>query len=347
MSIILLFLYIIIIIAGVCFPKARVLFYIEFVLAWFLIAGNYDNADYANYLHRYDMGKEVLLDAGFSVLCYFFDTLGFDYQGFKSILSLLCLLLVFRTIKKVSLRPAFIGSLFLLFPFILDVIQFRNFVAYSIVFAGIPYLYETGIKNAIKYVIIVIIATSIHFSAIFYLLFLLSKIRLKSWHIALGILMVFVAKEFFKAFFSDYLDTDKLEFFDSPSKLGALFGSFVIIMNCIIIYYVYKSKKKCMITSNKDFFTMRFNAGNMWLLCNVLLVFIIPFLLDNGNYYRIFRNIIILNMAYIDNATYLRKNKRILIIAGYYLYFVVSNYFMGDYYEVVFKPVFTFNSIIS
>lgn len=342
MSLFLLTIYCFTILFSIATRRGKIGFYLCFLVAWLLIAGNYDNNDYGQYVLRYDAGLEVLVDIGFSILCEFFKNLGFDYQTFKGFISFICLLMIFKTIKKMSWSPSLGAAFFLIFPFIIDVTQFRNFVSYSVVFVAIPYLFENDRRSLIKYIAIILVASTIHTVSVFYLLFLLSKIKIKNMHVIIGVIAIGVAKETFKMFFANKIGTDKLDFLEKPSLIGAVFGSFVVVMNYILIRYVH-GKKRYDLSSAKTMM-VKFCSMNTWVYCNLMFVFIIPFLFDNGNYSRVYRNVAVLNMIFIANAYYIRKSIRLLLLTTYYAYFVISTYLSSSYFQDVLYPVFTYNT---
>lgn len=341
---VLLILYLLVVAICLISGRSKILFVISFLFAWLLIAGNYDNADYNQYLIRYERGMEVIVDFGFSALCTLFSDLGYDYQTFKAIVSFFCLLLVYSSISKLCKTPSKGAAFFLIFPFIVDITQFRNFVSYSFVFFAVPYLFKDGFKNTIKYVIIVLAASTIHTTSLFYLLFILTRYRLKKWHVFALIVGVFIAKEAIKLYMALAFETDKLDFFDKPSIAGALFSSFIIILNCYVVWFVFKKRKN--IPSRGSDLPSMFCSETTWLYCNLLLLVVIPFLFDNGNYIRIFRNVVLLNMIFIYNSPYLKRELKFSLICGYLVYFTYTTYFSGTYFSDVFMPVFNNNSIL-
>ena len=344
MSAILVLLYLITIILCFLRPKSKIVVVLAFIVTWVLIAGNYDNADYDHYLIRYDRGLDVFVDFGFSSLCNFFNRLGYDYQTFKGFISFICLLFVFRTISKFCKDVSFGIALFLIFPFIVDITQFRNFVAYSIVFLGMPSLFEEGKRGVVKFLIFVVLASTIHSSSVFYAFFALSKFRIKWWQIGFTAVIIYFSKEVIKLYFAQMLETDKLEFFEKTSILGALFGAIVVLITISIIWFVNSRQKGNYYAGNK--LPYKFCSKKTWVYCNMTLIILIPFLFDNANYSRVHRNIAVLNMIFIYNAYYINKNIKILLMCGYYAYFVFSSYLAGNYIKEVLYPVFTYNSIL-
>lgn len=344
MNFTLVFLYIIVILLGFKYPKSKAVMIIALLFSWLLMAGNYLNADYENYVFRYERGMEVFVDIGFSFLCSSFSQMGLNYQEFKAIISLTCLVFIYRTIYKLSIKPALGAVLFLVFPFIIDITQFRNFVSYSIVFVAIPYLFDNNKISLIKYVGLVLFAATIHITSIFYLLFITSRFKVKYWQIALLAILVYMLKEFFKNYFSVQLNTDKLEGFSQTSLLGALFGALIVVLNFLLILFVYKNKRQNSNALQTRGVLTSFNTEKTWLFCNALLILIIPFLFDNANYARIYRNIAVLNMIFINNVSLKNNVQGQLIMVLYYGYFIYSSYLSNTYFDEIVAPIFTYNS---
>jgi hypothetical protein len=341
MSFFLLTIYFFTIFFGIATRRGKFGFYLCFLVAWLLIAGNYENADYWQYVMRYDDGLVIQVEIGYSLLCEIFRNLGCNYLEFKAIVTFISLFFIFKTIYRLSVSPSVGAALFLIYPFIIDITQIRNFIAYGIVFAAIPYLFNNDWKSIVKYCAIVFLASTIHVSAIFYLLFILAKVRIKFFYVVVGIVILEVAKEALKLFFANQMGTEKLDFLEKPSVIGAIFGSIIVYLNYLLIYFVYNKKR--FVKSQSKFLWARFSTEKIWLYCNMMFLAIIPFLFDNGNYSRVYRNMAILNMIFILNAYYVKKKIKLFLMITYYAYFIITGYFARDYFQEVLHPVFTFN----
>lgn len=337
---VLLLLYVVSILLGVINRNSKYLFVWIFAIAWLMIAGNYANPDYEAYETRYDIGLGILLEPGFGFLCDFFKYLGYDYFGFKAFVSFICLYMVFYSIRKLSLNISLGATLFILYPFIIDITQFRNFIAYSIVVFGIPFLYERTRKGAIKYCATVIVASLFHTSVFFYILFLLARKKINRWHIGIGIILIAIIKVSIYNAFQTQFDTDKLGIYDKPSIIGALFLAFLVIMNAIVVWRIYMQRKK---TIGSDLSHL-FQDSIIWPNISLLLLLLIPLFFDNATFTRLFRNMIFLNFIYIANSSHINKMVRNMIILSFLIYYT-SSYFTNPDGNVFF-PVFFNNSLI-
>ena len=148
---------------------------------WVLYGWNTGNADYMNYNIAYyynavsniNWSKEV----GFQLLCKLFYKFGLQYNQFLVIISIIGLLLITSTVRRYTKNVAFILATYFIFPFMLDVVQVRNFMAMAIVVFALRFLIERKKWGEVKYIILVMFASTIHYIALFYFLFLLTKVR--------------------------------------------------------------------------------------------------------------------------------------------------------------------------
>ena len=321
---------------GLRFQKSTLAFRIIFVMAWLMIAGNYYNADYDNYLHKYEVGNELSIDIGFGLICQFFKNLGFHYLGFKAIVSFVCLWFIFNTISRLSNKKALYASLFLLITFIVDITQFRNFVAYSIVYYAILNLFFKTRFSNLKFILLILIAASIHATSIFCLFFILAKFELKWWHIAVGVYIMASLKLFVTSEYQLLFETQKVDVRETPTIAGALFTAMPMLIFSVLFYYCDKYGK-----------TYDAEKIRIWKNISMLMLLVIPLYFINTNFSRLFRNMVILNMLFFyDYLTINRIWRSIFVLAGA-VFFTVNNYFSGSYFELVFMPAFRNNLLIN
>lgn len=332
----LLFIYIVTIWLGLRFQSSSIIFRFIFLVAWGLMAGNYYNADYDNYLYKYEMGMDLSIDIGFGFLCHIFHKLGFNYIWFKAIVSFICLCLIFYSISKLSKKKSFYASIFLLYPFLIDITQFRNFIAYSIIYYALLNLFSNSKLSIVKYVILIIIASSIHTTSIFYMIFVFAKARIKIWHILVGLYVVSVFKMFMTSSFQLYYETNKVDVREIPSTIGALYTALPLFFFCLLYYYCDKFNK-----------SIDINKLSVWRNVSLLMLLIIPLYFINTNFSRLFRNILLIDIIFLYDYITTNKKFRLCILSILLMFFSYSNYFAGTYYESVLVPVFKYNILIS
>lgn len=168
----------------------NVMFVTLFISAIVIITGCTDHADYTvykniyeGYQNRYQYGITTLrgyFEVGYEFFMLVCISLGIGFQGFFAIYGAIGLLLVANFIYRYTERPAVVFSLYLLFPFILDVIQIRNLMAYSIVLFSFRYLQVFSKKNLFRFLLCILLASTQHSSALIYVVFVI--VYIKSMH---------------------------------------------------------------------------------------------------------------------------------------------------------------------
>lgn len=144
---------------------------------WILFAFSYGNADYNIHLRKYTQYK--LLNSQtewlYNQLMFFFNWIGLSYRGFLIIISVLVLLIIFFFAKNYTKNISWVLAMYMLYPFCMDVTMVRYTLAISVVYIGLVYLFEGKKWWSIKYCCCILMASMIHLSAIFCLLFMLPK----------------------------------------------------------------------------------------------------------------------------------------------------------------------------
>ncbi len=143
------------------------------LLAWLLYGANYWNGDRDAY-ELYYMRESLAswgVEFGYGYLNSLFRNAGFSYQIFNAFISIATLLLILRFIVKRTGSPvlAFLFYLFLFFP--LDYVLMRQTFAFAIALQGFISLYEEGRHSKVKFIFFILLASTMHQSAIFFLVF--------------------------------------------------------------------------------------------------------------------------------------------------------------------------------
>lgn len=336
----LLILFLITVVVGIFHPKSKQAALWVFVFSWLLISGNSDNNDFHQYKEEYEYIEwGFLLEPGFGLICYVFKALGFDYMNFKAIVSLICLTLIYRTIWKITDYKALGATLYLVYPFIVDITQIRNFIASSLVVFAIPLLFQKGKAALIKYLLLVIVATTVHSAVIFYIVFIFARKSINKFVMIVGIIIMSIIKVAVYNQFQTIFETEKLEVYEKPSIMGTLIMIAVLCLTAVIINNIYKHRNKRILDLSLPNI---FVNEKIWPNITLLTLLLTPLLFDNASFTRVYRNIVILNMLFIINAYYINLQKRKVLITIFMFYFV-SSYFIGSGYEYVLHPILSYN----
>lgn len=176
----------IVISAGLIWKKMSIVTLLQVILFTVLFAGNTYNADSIAYSQNYNNilngNFDKSFEFGFQFLNFISSKIGFSYNEFLLIISSLGLILILSTIRLYTKNISYTFSLYLLYPFIWDTIQIRNFLAMSIIIFGSRYILTTN-KKYFKYILCVCLASSMHITSMFYIvgIFVGIKSLKKSW----------------------------------------------------------------------------------------------------------------------------------------------------------------------
>lgn len=145
---------------------------------WALIALNTYTADFAAYEEMYLCSfdqRYALHEPGYMLLCKIMLRLGLNYRQFRMIIALLIVGLIVSGLRKYTKNVNFALSLFLIFPFASWASGLRFASSAAIAIYGSRFLFMDRKHATIKYILVIIIAATFHYSALFYLSFLFTK----------------------------------------------------------------------------------------------------------------------------------------------------------------------------
>ena len=256
----------IIIIFGIAFRRERIQAYITIFFMWILFAFSFGNADYYIHLRKFTHYQDLDSQTEwlYNKLMIVFNKIGLDYRAFLILAAIFILGVWFAFAKKHTKNIAIVFSLCLIYPFCLDVTMVRYTLAIAVVYIGFNFLFEKKKTWILKYCVCVFIATMIHLSAIFCLLFILPQIvdTRKLTKIMIVIAIILTAMTGVLTLFIDNITS--IKFLNIGTKLSivlnvsemkynfrsvmnyrlkmiVLLGSFLIV--CYLIYRWIKRKK--------------------------------------------------------------------------------------------------------
>lgn len=299
-----------------------------FVIAWVLFAFNYENPDYDNYVTRFEnisttwlgVVDQGISDVGFGLIMRWIYVLGAqDYYQFKFIVSAISLLCYFYFSSKSLRYSAFWAFLYLAFYLTLDIIQFRNFVAFSVILALFPLLEKDTFKSNILYLIGVLIASTIHFSMAFFLIMglrLIKKKRTKIVLIVISLIVIFILRT---TLFNSLQETsyyNKVDNYTRTSILGALVTTSLFAANYLLVHHFYLQSLKVNKVNGSQGQRI---LSDMSLANNIALylLILIPFIFINTMPSRILRFASIIEIGYLLNYASIvseGRRKKLMII---------------------------------
>jgi len=325
-----------------------------------LMGGNTNNPDTEIYNNIYYNSEFFSKDMGFGLLVrVFHECIGVQFDVFKLIVSILGIFLIHLTAKKYVKNISCFYILYFIYPFLMDVIQVRNFLAMSIFIYAVPWLTSNERKDIVKYVIAIAIAATIQKTALVYLPIIFIRKAYNKKHIKY-ILIILVVTSFFiginknvVAVFSNILLDNFADsligvsgFLEINTKYGWIIQWATQISNFALISWSRKllannrqlcdPSKKLLANSYEK--TYKLIDIVYWI--NIYSFLFIPLYVVNINFYRIMRNIMPLNsMVYCISGKVILENKsenqkvvKLLYIVGVILY-AFSMFYLNYIYK--------------
>lgn len=324
------FITIVLFILGIIFKKSKIVFYSLLIWMWILFGWNSNNADYNNYIFAYENAEYLLginfYEVGYRWLVYISKIFGLSYQQFLILVSGIGLSLMSSSIKKYSKNPTFVLALYLFSTFFTNVVQVRSFIATAIIIYAIRYLVEGSKRGIIIYGLLTIIATTIHFSAFFYILFVFCKMINKKvlliGALSITILSYFISTSgFVQHILLSVVDVEKVVNWISGRNLNSyIFNSLIQIISLIIITIFSKINKKEKVHSH-DSYNINGNAlinldnymNTVYEINLIMLISTVLYLYD-GTFIRIFTGIIPLNLIFFSNILPKASSNKVLSV---------------------------------
>jgi hypothetical protein len=289
-----------------------------FLLAfmWMLYWANLTSADYDNYSRAYEMvsvsGRAFdWSQFGFIIIFRIFTSIGLTYNQTLAILSFVGLSLIWSTINRFSPKPQFATVLYFIYPFLLDIVQVKHFLAMSIVIYCIRFLLCE--KNSWRFLLGVIIASSIHIISLIYIPFIfIRKIKHRTlFQLILVYLIIMIPLSytgFFRILATLFVAEERIGgYFDNRARLGFFIQFFIQGLFFITIHF----SRSFLIKNNKN---------SSYVECiyrlNLYLFVLFPLYVINMTFSRGFRIILIPNyIVYsIVLATIKPKGRTLVII---------------------------------
>lgn len=303
------------IITGLLNENSSILSYVLLIVLLILMAStnndNGANTDFYAYNKIYtyfleggsiQQASEIFVsDYGFMLLMKIGSLFRLSYNWFLFFISILSMLLIRSTICKITKNYNFILALFAITPFTYDVYQIRFFLAYSIVVYAFKFLIFDNNHNIIKYSLIIGLASFIHFSMIFYLLFLLIYFEkfIRKYYI-------FITGFFFLSYIFCYvtgINIINILFHFISIKRATQYANFGINISIFTSMFIISMMLFFIYASNLICKKSKLKYANSIFLMNIILTCLFPFLAVSLEFERYLRPILILNYALIVAST--------------------------------------------
>lgn len=258
-----------------------------------------DVADFAAYqtVYQHIQAGNVYMDtgAGWYLICLLLGKLGLSYAVVKMVLFFATSLLIRHTVNFFVhnyKQRTFLWSLFLIFPALLDGVQIRFFVAEGLIIFSLPYLLTEKRMDKWKFVLITLIAISVHSSAAFYLIFLLAPItkHIRKVIFLLAVLLsgvMLVNKRMIFLLASKFINANRIErYFLSSNGVGT-FG--IIAYTATILIFIVLMRKAAIWSKGAALKPETRRLLQLFEQLSALAMLILPLTTFDTNFFRIQR----------------------------------------------------------
>lgn len=276
-------------------------------------------------------GRNNTIEIGYVFLEKIFNKAGCDFYFFRGVIIVASFILLWIGLEKLQINGNIAFALFAIFPYEYDIIQLRNFFALAIVIFSLQFIFfYVSKKRILIYIVLILIATSIHSLSIIYLILIFSNqfITEKKWIRQLLTLIfclilvisiafknnVLIQNILTKLFYS--FNSDKASAYIT-GNIGWGFLSFWIMHGVFLLCaYILKKGRYNFETDKKQMVVEQLFWTDLIIACTF------PLCIMNVNFFRIYRNLFILNYGQLGMLCKMPHGKRkwigiIIFVAGY------------------------------
>lgn len=345
---ILLFIYIILIIFAFIAPKSKFVAIILFLYSFLLLSLNTQNPDSNGYMNEYELAKYdfdqlLKLEIGHYYLMKVCNQMGLNFYQYKFIVATIIYVLLYCSICKITKYSSFIAGIYLLCYLPTDVVQYRNILAFSIVFFGTTFfLFRNNCQNTrtnyFCFVVTIVFATIIHLSSFFYLLLLLAgKGVSKRVFVVLMAFSVILSSSLF-VIYNNYFDVTLKDISSYENQVRPISVVFYSLFQCISCYYLYKINQRMKTAGTIS------NVYNFIFYSNLLLSLLLPLFIYDTNFLRLFKFWHLPTIILLSNILLPKRNLIGLTPVICYVLFWLWSMSLGT--VKIYGPVFYNNMLV-
>ena len=266
------------------------------ILAW----NNTDAADYYSIYWRPYQNPTAFtgLEPGWRALCQMGGALGLSYNGFACILAVLSTAFLYMFAKGSGVNTSYFLALFLVYPGLISLVQFRQFVASSVVAVGLLLLKRDGTMKYVWYALVVLLAFTIHRSALIMLslifLPLIYRVKGRGRFIMgmiaaiIALFLIFNAEAFSSYFFGEYKTSAYLQKTESiagaASRLGGIRNVVYLIGFAALTYYDYSLLKRD--ENGGNWFNEAYDFWHALVGSSLIMLMLVPFATIGNDFMR-------------------------------------------------------------
>lgn len=311
-------------------------------------------ADYSNYENHYLAASADYRDYGYYFLSVFFKNLGFDYFSFKLFFMGLGLIVLYKFLTTFSYNHSFVAALYMGFYCFFDIVQYRNFIAFTFVLLGLLILLKRRNDpfSKLMFILFLLLGSQIHASVLLFFIFLFADKSIFST------LNDFLLKFFFPVFLACMVSffylgnvSSRVDVYSSAISFVTKFVLALMYLMNIFFVLIYDKKEQNVMLPNSDVMYYSYNPNRFILLSNILFLVSLPLCFQNTLYLRLFKYMSLLNIVFISNKLVNVKSDLFITLQNiglfvYALGILIMFYFMHASFEkFVLEPIL-FNNLL-
>lgn len=379
----LLIVYIFCIMLSFILKKSKIVTGIDFILMWIMSGWSFGNADYVVYVTRYYHPERYpTLEQLYSFLQDLAKASNLKYADFLIIMTFVALLLKFISIMIITDRANEVIGLWMIFPFIADINQVREFYATSVAFLGLALFLRIRDERRGLWIatIMIIIASYIHGSNIFYIILLIPYFKkkklenailfennnfIRNYLITIFIISIVVMINSSSAFFAKILSIVGLEdkWMQTVEAASMAYSNKSWYYAEVIVFFIITSlilRHVKLMSSRMLLSYEKLKVINFVVKSNYLLLLLLPLTVFTPDVYRLQQEFAIFVYcvgSYFHDGDILYTKKQLslnnillkiflMVLACVYLYLMCIGIPGTSLKEIVFDPAFYNNLII-
>lgn len=283
--------------------KSYILTMVSTLLAVYIYFYNHGSNDYERYTWIYHGELVSEIEKGFVILTNLGNRFNLSFQQFQGIIATLCLLVVLYVYHNFSNNFHYFFSYYFIYQYFADLNLLRNFLMRTFLIVAIYFLIK---QKKIAYVLLILIASLFHRTALIYLplvfIDIKKEISTKTIKIFAGVIITLCVFAFLLGNNWSWVMRIAARFLgDEPQKLAYYFTTkthygFLIYFALfgICLFAIFRTKNNQI----PEYFSEKEELYRWVLYINCYCIISFPLIMLNNNFYRIYNNIFFLNLFY-------------------------------------------------
>ena len=326
-----------------------------------LWVGNTDGPDIYNYINNYTIANHGLISGTNQFLYYwsmrFFNQLGLTFFQYRFVINIIGIGIILFTLQNIGTNVHLVVVLYLLQLVFLDGIQIRNFSAVPFLLMGLLCLLKQVKHWRILFVLFIVIASQFHVSFLVYLVFLLlptwnyKRSRMLKIHGLVGLVLTASIFRFRNQLSSivaalNVIDTGRaINYSSASTNMGALIPITLQLFGVYITLYVYKRMERTSsVYTEKPELVRDTGVCKYIYWLNLLACYLLPFSIIQLTFYRLVRNILLINYSSIGIGKKYFKGTNLTILTFFYLgSWMITEFVLLNTFDNIVIPFFESN----